>query len=352
MTKDIDHILSEFDDEEDKAKDKNTGQSPESLIESAFDDQMLNPDLDLPPGRRDGYSTETSDELYTGDEQSGELPAGEYYEPELPEPAPLNIESSSPEKKIDDIDADEKLPVADDDLLIPPVPGTRSWNTRQPYMLEISKQTLEKDIASLDTSFYFTQNSASREELSSELKRALLMYLKKQFISVAENYREFVNRVLVMEGQELLKYFNIGPEKEKIFMYHLGVTTVFSFICARFKKNGIGYCYRYGKDGKAQRFFPEVFLRQVIADWYQDNIYNLGLQFDSLQIFDSIKNSVSRQYIDVEKEFRSRLEKINLKVEPARRITGDRLMKLKGSEWYDVAIVSAYKRFVGRTIFG
>ena len=349
MTKELDQFLSEFDEEPGK-KRKDSDATPESLTEAAFDDDLLNPDT--------GTGSDTL--------SSGTEPESFSYESDI-EPVPDITPADTgitenydtiPEQEIlpgqtgkDETAIPEKLQADREENLIPGNPGTRTWNTRQPYVLTLSRSDLDADLAALETSFYVVQGQIPREQLSGELKRSLLRYLKKQVSPIGNTYRETVNRAILIESEKLLGYFSIDPEKQKIFMYHLGIATVYSLVLWRFKNTGTGYCYRYGTDGKAVRFFPESFLKKVIVDWYQDNIHSLNLPFDSLQVFDSFKNLVSKRYIEEDREFRSRLDKINQKVDPSRRITADKLMKLKGGEWYDQAWILSYRRFLGRTIF-
>jgi len=349
MTKELDQFLSEFDEEPGK-KRKDSSATPESLTEAAFDDDLLNPD------------TGTGSDSLSPEPEPGRFSYESETEP-VPDLNPADtgiteISDSMPESEIfpeqtgkDEKVFPEQLPADRAENLIPGIPGARSWNTRPPYVLTLTQSDLDADIAALETSFYVVQSQIPREQLSAELKRSLLKYLKKQISSIDNIYREIVNRAILLESEKLLGYFSIDPEKQKMFMYHLGITTVHSLVLWRFKNTGTGYCYRYGTDGKAIRFFPESFLKKVVVDWYQDNIYSLNLPFDSLQVYDSFKNLVSKRYIEEDREFRSRLDKINQKVDPSRRITADKLMKLKGGEWYDQACILSYRRFLGRTIF-
>jgi hypothetical protein len=229
--------------------------------------------------------------------------------------------------------------------------GSKSWNRHEPYLIHIDRNALKADVESLKKSFYFVDEPADQAEIKQRLKQEIVAYLRRPNEHISDRYREFLFKILTTTIQGLNGAFNLGSANENLFIFHIGPLTAFRYIRELFNHNKYGYCYKYLPGNKAVRFFPEEFIKESILVWFEQNINTLDLAFDSIQKLDEIKKLVLQKYHADLRLFNARLEQINTQAVHEKSISRHRLFFLKGVEWFGLANIEVYKRFIGTNIF-
>jgi hypothetical protein len=229
--------------------------------------------------------------------------------------------------------------------------GSKTWNRHEPYLIHIDRAALKADVESLRKSFYFVDEPADQAEIKLKLKQEIVAYLRRPNEHVSDRYREFIFRILTTAIQGLIGAFNLDGVNEKLFMFHIGPLTMFRYIRELFNHRKYGYCYKYLPGNKAVRFFPEEFIKESILVWFEQNINTLDLAFDSIQKLDEIKKLVLLKYHADLRLFNARLEQINTHAGHEKSISRHRLFYMKGLEWFGLANIEVYKRFIGTNIF-
>jgi hypothetical protein len=88
------------------------------------------------------------------------------------------------------------------------VRGTRPWNTKEPYILQIDADKLKKDISELSISFYFSEENLDEEMIEGEIKRAMRYYLGDKTRNVLLRYREFLYKFLFFRSGKRAYFLN------------------------------------------------------------------------------------------------------------------------------------------------
>lgn len=231
------------------------------------------------------------------------------------------------------------------------VKGTKSWNTRTPYLISINDEKLKQHEEYFTGAFFFIKEDVNEETIKDEIKRSFAGFMRNPSRNISEEYKEFIFKLIISESEMITDFFNIPDEKKDLFIYHIGPSTMHNIITGKFRKKA-GLVYRYDNaNRRAVSFFPDEFIKLKILDWYEENINTKELQFDSAQILDDLTITVSRIYLAERKKFNIKLDKINYKLGNAKRISSQELLRLKGDEWFGSGCVAVYKRFLHKTMF-
>jgi hypothetical protein len=231
------------------------------------------------------------------------------------------------------------------------VKGTKSWNMREPYLIRFSHELLKNDMENMQKSFFFVNEPSDADAIKIKIKQEIVTYLRKPAEHVTERYQGFIYGTIVTAEQELARTFNLDNKNEKLFMYHIGPLTLYKYIKDKFNTNRYGYCYKYLPGNKASRFFPDEFIKEIVLNWFDQNINTLDLPFDSIQKYEEIKTIVLDKYHDDLRIFNSRLEQLNAKLGPDKIISRVKLFQIKGASWFGQLTIEVYRRFMGGTVF-
>src|SRR4030042_6064893 len=231
------------------------------------------------------------------------------------------------------------------------IKGTKSWNRREPYLIRFNPDALKNDMENLQKSFFFVDEPSDAGAIKIRIKQEIVTYLRKPTEHVTERYQEFTYRSIITAEQELSRTFSLGKDSEKLFMYHIGPLTVYKYIKDKFNNNRYGYCYKYLPGNKASRFFPDEFIKEIVLEWFEQNINTLDLHFDSIQKYEEIKTLVLDKYHKDLRIFNARLEQLNAKLGTDKNISRVKLFQIKGASWFGHLTIEVYRRFMGSTIF-
>lgn len=254
---------------------------------------------------------------------------------------------------------EQPVPAVDDTAAVPPaenigpftLKGTKTWNTREPYLIRINPDALKGDTESLEKSFYFVEAPTSPEEIKQKIKQEIVAFLRRPADHITERYVSFINKIIISSVGSLSKAFKLDRETEKLFLFHAGPLTFYKYIRDMFYGKKYGYCYKYLPGNKASRYFPDEFIKEIVMKWFEENINSLDLPYDSIQKFEDIKKIVSSKYYYDLKIFNGRLEQLNEKLGVEKSISRGKLFQLKGVEWFGQLNIEIYRRFLGGTIF-
>ncbi len=339
---DIDKILSEIDDDE-KNEISDIG-SDDAVTDTAGNDNFT----------RESEPGEETEEPVPGEDDET-LPGSAGGESQINRTDTENDREESDlqdEINFEEIHLSEEKPAANqkDDYGFT-LKGTKSWNTREPYLITIShdRLTLHEDYFS--GAFFFISEDIDEETIKNEIKRSFAGFMRNPAKNISEDYKEFIFKLIIYESDLITRFFNIPAEKKDIFIYHIGPSTMHKIVIAKFKKK-MGLAYRYDNvNRRAVSFFPDEFIKLKVLDWYEENINTKELPFDSAQILDELTMIVSKSYMVEKKKFARKLDKINYRLGPGKRISSQELLRLKGDQWFGSGSIAVYKRFLQKTIF-
>ena len=232
------------------------------------------------------------------------------------------------------------------------VVGTRSWNSREPYVIRMNNEKLEKDYQFLGSSFYFIDDSVSESSIEGEMKSAMVKYIGKRISNITEGYKKFIFHSIEQNLNEAFEFFSFTDNKD-LFVYHLGPFSVYKILVNIFQDRNIGYCYRFADGDKVTRFTAYEYIKESVLDWYMGNINCLSLPFDRMQEFDNIRKLISRKYYTELEKVNKVLDELLKKVKDDKRkkINKYDLFKSKWNKWFGAANIIIYQRFIEMTIF-
>ena len=233
------------------------------------------------------------------------------------------------------------------------VKGTRSWNTREPYALPVNYDKLKNDYKDLNRTFYIIKNEDKEQNIHGEMKRAMFKFIRDAGEKdILQAYNDFVNERLFLLMEEYGNYFGFRQEKLNLFMYHLGVLTLYKIILVAFEASKIGHCYKIVGDNKVSKYIPLELLKEIILKWHNDNISSIDLPFDGIIEYNEIKRIISARYTAEFEKYNSKLDasvaKSNLTLSASDR---EQIFKTKWDEWFGKINILVYNRFLERTIF-
>ncbi len=338
---DIDKILSDI-DEDGESEFKH----PESDVTEA--EQLIEDDL-----HRENDAGEEDKEAGIP-EYDEELPVPDLGEVPIPD---VIVEEIKDEELQDEQEREEKTGSVEEETTPVnrnhgfTVKGTRSWNTREPYLINISDDKLKQLKEYFSRAFFFIREDIDEETVKSEIKRSFAGFMRNPSKNISEEYKEFIFKLIISEVESIIRFFNIPDNKRDIFIYHVGPFSIHKSVISKFKKK-MGLAYRYDVSGRrAVSFFPDEYIKLKVLEWYEENINKKELQFDSVQIVDELTTLVSRSYHEEKKKFSKKLNKINYRLGPGKMINSQELLRLKGDEWFGSGCIEVYKRFISKTIF-
>ncbi len=230
--------------------------------------------------------------------------------------------------------------------------GTKAWNRKEPYIIQLDGNRLETDCNNLKNSFYFTPATNEKEANKDDMKSSLARYMRKSGHDITSQYQEFIYKIITSINNDLAAYFGINDDIRNIFIYHIGSLSIYKIVNEKFIIGKFGYCYKYDlHSAKVIRFMPDEFIKEKVLTWYEDNINSLHLPFDSIQNFDKVFRIIEKSYSIVKRNFLIRLDELNNKLAPGKKISSKDLLKLKGNKWFGIQNIIIYRRFLDRTIF-
>ena len=233
------------------------------------------------------------------------------------------------------------------------IKGTRSWNTREPYVLPVNHDKLKNDYKDLTRTFYIIKAQDKEQNIHGEMKRAMFKFMRDAGEKdILQGYPGFVIERLFLLTEELSNYFGFQKDKVNLFIYHLGVLTLYKIILSTFETSGTGYCYKIVADNKVSKYIPLEFVKEIVLKWHNENISNNDLPFDGIIEYNEIKRIVSGRYTAEYEKYNSKLDasvaKSNVTLSPSDR---EQIFKTKWNEWFGKKNILIYNRFLERTIF-
>jgi hypothetical protein len=232
------------------------------------------------------------------------------------------------------------------------VKGTRPWNTREPYIIRLNREKLEKDMADLSASFYFLQTPVDDKVLEGEIKRSILRSMRDGGHQLQNAYGEFILKSVFSRIHDITEFFGAG-DMLSLFMYHTGPLPVYMAVLDAFMTGGIGHCFRYGAGKRVTRFMPQEFIKRKVLEWFENNVNVFDLPFDSIQEYETVRKLVTKKYYaavdDNNRKVDELIEASNLKADP--RFDRAEYVKARWKELYGPANIFVYNRFLEKTIF-
>lgn len=229
--------------------------------------------------------------------------------------------------------------------------GTKTWNTREPYIIKINAEAIQKERTDLYQSFYYIEKPTDSENIKLKIKQEIVKFLRKPNDSISERYSDFIYKSVIINLQNISNDFELNQNNEKLFIYHVGPLTLYRILKEEFINKKYGFCYKYLPGNKAVRYFPAEFIKESILKWFVENINILDLPFDSIQKYEEMRNIAQKKYQNDLRIFNMRLDQLNAKIEANKTISRNKLIQLKGNQWFGFQNIEIYKRFLGAAIF-
>lgn len=151
--------------------------------------------------------------------------------------------------------------------------GTEQFNQTHAYVLEINQSRYALEEAKVKRSIYVETHLGAEDE-------ALRQDIIRKFISAARNkdrvgeYRTFLMSYFQFTRDTILMQQPSLPEEEhNFFLYHFG-PVFFIKVCTHFMRVGrTGYVHRHIKRNQMVRELPFEYVKYVLKDWWDENIY-------------------------------------------------------------------------------
>ncbi len=230
--------------------------------------------------------------------------------------------------------------------------GKRSWNTREPYIANINHEKLNADYQDLIKTFYFIKENIQEQVIQSEMKRAMFKFIRAPEKNVFEEYSEFINSRLSSLVADLAKNFSFPQEQLHLFIYHLGVITLYKIIISAFQDSKSGYCFKLLPGNSVVKYIPAEFIKQMILKWHNDNINSNDIPYDAIIEYNEVKRVISgfymAEYEKCNKKLDDIMEKSNKNIS---KLDRDQIFKSKWDEWFGKTNIFVYNRFLDRTVF-
>ncbi len=352
--KSLDEVLGDIEEDikdRDRTKKENGEPSSDNKITRHIDDELdfdpkianntrekksTHDDYDTPSNSAIGVDDEfsTVEEEYTF-EETAEIDDSEYNE---------ISESSS-----DAIPAE----IHDIEPVKYTVKGDRSWNTREPYVINIDYKKLQATLHELSYSIYYVEKPESDKSSQGRIRRALLKNITRSNTELIEKYKEFIFKSIFMQVKEFGEFYNLKGDNLHLFLYHSGVFTTYRILTSIFQKLKIGYCYMQTAENKVVRHFPLEFIKMLVLNWFEDNINIYDLPFNGIHEYNEIKRMVSARYYTELEKYNKKLDEIivRLKLNDDKNFNREEYYRNKWDEWFGRGNILVYNRFIERTIF-
>ncbi|MEJ5360521.1 MAG: hypothetical protein WHV26_00540 [Spirochaetota bacterium] len=234
------------------------------------------------------------------------------------------------------------------------VKGTKPWNTREPYILPVDENVLKIEKEDLEYMVYYTKTQLTDDQIKSELRRALLkLSIDKEKYDIIEDFIEFNSKKVVSILHECVEYFDIPYNDQWLFYYHLGPHTIFRLLLADIQITGEGYCFSSRDGKKIKKLVPYEFLKAIVLEWFENNVNNRDLPFDSVNALDLIRRQVSKKYFSEIDKFVAKIDAYlgTLNPETLKKLDRKSFIKQKALQVYNQKQILVFNRFVDRTIF-
>jgi hypothetical protein len=230
--------------------------------------------------------------------------------------------------------------------------GTRSWNTREPYVIQINNDKLNSDYKDLFRTFYLVNKDENEQNIQGEMRRAMFKFVRNPEKNIIQEYTEYINSKLFSLTAELGNYFGFQKDKLHLFIYHLGVLTLYKIVIITFQVSKIGYCFKLLADNNVVKYIPLEFVKEMILKWHNDNINSSEFPYDGIIEYNELKRLVSRRYTSEYEKYNSKLDDIIAKSKASISLFDrEQIFKSKWDDWFGKTNIVIYNRFLERTIF-
>jgi hypothetical protein len=230
--------------------------------------------------------------------------------------------------------------------------GTRTWNTREPYVIQIDKEKLKIDYKDLLRTFFLVRGGEKEQNIQGEMRRSMFKFVRDPGKNIIQEYTEYISDKLFGLTAELGNYFGFQKEQLHLFIYHLGALTLYKIIILTFQAAKIGYCFKLLPDNNVVKYIPLEFVKEVILKWHNENINSSELVYDGIIEYNELKRQVSRRYTSEYEKYNSKLDdllaKSNANISLSDR---EQIFKSKWDDWFGKTNIAIYNRFLERTIF-
>jgi hypothetical protein len=232
--------------------------------------------------------------------------------------------------------------------------GNSSWNTREPYLIQIDAAVFEKNMQELGSTVYFVERKEDYLHIQGTIKRAMISHLREKTGGMTQKYEEFLFKTLSLLTQKSATHFGFAPgEPSRLYTYHCGPATMYRVLRTHFDTDQTGLCFRVAGENRISKYYPEEFIKLSVMRWYESNINIFELPFDKIQDFNEVKRRIvdayERRKADAQKKAAIAVSQHYLKT--GKKITEADLMVAKARELFGAEHIPVFQRFVDRTIF-
>ncbi len=231
--------------------------------------------------------------------------------------------------------------------------GTRTWNTREPYIAPVNTEKLKADHEDLNATFYFISEPGKESFIIGEMKRSMIKYIKGSRENITDDYSQFLINKISFHINALGSNFGFQGDRLYFFIYHTGVLTLHSIIMNEFKSSKIGYCFKLMAGNSLVKYIPSEYIKEMILKWHNDNFNNRDLPYDGIIEFNELKKQISSRYSEEVEKYNSRIETLTNQSNINTKSSAEReqFIKSKRDEFFGNSVILIYNRFLERTMF-
>ena len=139
--------------------------------------------------------------------------------------------------------------------------------------MKISSYRLQIEEAKVKKSVYIETHIGIEEKLlRREIARNLISKVPPK--EKVERYNTFLEGYFSLQMSSLMVYFpNLGPDEQKLFMYHFAPTYFLRVVINHMKEFRIGFIHHFSKKNTMLRELPFEYVKMSLGQWWDDNIY-------------------------------------------------------------------------------
>ncbi len=233
------------------------------------------------------------------------------------------------------------------------VKGNRSWNTREPYTINIDSAKLRKNYDDLKISFHFIEKTDSDASSPGKIKIAMLQNIRGGGRNLTDRYKEFIYKTISLQVQEFSKIYGLKGDDLNLFIYHSGVLTFYRILFSSFHRLKIGTCYKRLSGNRIVKHFPDEYIKEMTLNWFEDNINIYNIPYNGIHEYNEAKRIVTSHYHSEVDKYNKKLDEIiiRLKLNLEKKFHREEYFRSKWDEWFGGANILVYNRFIERTIF-
>ena len=121
----------------------------------------------------------------------------------------------------------------------------------------------------------------------------------------------------------------------------------------KFQALKIGSCFKYLEANRVSKHIPFEYIKESVLNWFEKYINIYDLQYDKIQGFDEFRKIVLKKYYSEMDRITNVIDEVIKKsdIETKPSLNKFELFKSRWNQWFGIANIVIYNRFVEKTTF-